>query len=178
MRRCEDKLGKAAIALALLAFLTTLAISYRSAGMAEGLQVAETELDELRTASGYNKIQFSGDGEGTYVTFTRYYGWLAWLFATVAALLILGQYGTSLTPLWLLLALLGVALATSLYFLRTIILDKSYVSESFWEAPRNRFAHETIAIDWILVVSVLAIFSFQIPRIVSLVRRPGHKDVI
>jgi hypothetical protein len=179
MNRWQEYLGKAAIALALMGFLTTFAISYRSAGMAEGFRVAESELDEFKAQIGYSdKIRLSGQGFGTYDVFARHYGWLVWLFASTTAILIWDRYRTSSTLPLSGVGLVGIAMATALYHLRTLIRDKLYVEVVFWEAPRNKFAYDTIALDWILVALAVVIFVFQIPRIVSLFRSRVSAETI
>ena len=171
MKKWEDNLSKAAIALALLGFLMTFAISYRSAGMAEGLQVGDANLDEFRTEIGYKKIQFSGDGEGTYVGFARYYGWLTWLFGIVTLSTLVGrvQQQAPLAMTGLVIALVSGLLI--LYQLRQLIRDKAFMEPYFWEAPRNRFAFQTIIYDWLLVGPTCFLIMFIAPSGIVLVRK-------
>lgn len=175
MKTWEDSLCKAAIALALLGFLATFAISYRSAGLADGLAIGEAELDDFKASIGHgDKIRFSADGEGTYAGFARRYGWIAGLFgiATLALLISRFQKQAQVTMAGLAIAVLSSLFI--LYQLRQLIRDKTLMEPYFWEAPRNRFAFQTITYDWLmvgltcfLVISIVVLSIVPISRVIS-----------
>jgi uncharacterized membrane protein YkvI len=152
MQGWHEHLSKVAILLAMIGFLATFAISYQSAGLAEGLSVGEMELDEFKASIGdTSKVHFAADGEGTYIRFARDYGLMAWLFGVATLSMLAGRFQKhgQITLAGLVAAI--VSLLFILYKLRLLIRDKAIVEHYFWEAPRNAFAHSTVAYDWILV---------------------------
>ncbi len=157
MQVWHEHLGKVAIMLAMIGFLATFAISYQSAGLAEGLTVGEMELDEFKASVGdASRIQFASDGEGTYVRFARDYGLMAWLFGIATLSMLVGRFQKHEQITLTGLAVASISLLFILYKLRLLIRDKAIMEPYFWEAPRNAFAHSTIAFDWILVAIAIS----------------------
>lgn len=67
MKTWIDYLTKLSIAIAVIGFLISFAISYKSQGMAEGLIVGEKELKEFKKQIHYDTSNpFSGGVRGTY----------------------------------------------------------------------------------------------------------------
>jgi hypothetical protein len=147
-----EYLSKVAIMLAVIGLLATFAISYQSAGLAEGLSVGEMELDEFKASIGdTSKIHFAADGAGTYARLARDYGLMACLFGIATLSMLVGRFQKhgQITMSGSVAVLVSCLLI--LYKLRLLIRDKAIMEPHFWEAPRNAFAHSTIAYDWIIV---------------------------
>lgn len=162
-----DYLTKNLITLAVIGFLMSFAISYRSYGLAEGLTVGEQELEEFKTEIGYvSAISSSGRASGTYDDFAVDYGWLSLLvgICVVAILLIRIEFHIQATIISY--ALAGLSVLLILYKLRILIRDKAWVEPYFWEVPRNAFAHLTITYDWILIAITTLLIAIQLSAIV------------
>lgn len=161
-----DYLTKISITLAVIGFLMSFAISYRSYGLAEGLTVGKQELEEFKTQIGYDTIQFSGGIGGTYDHFAIDYGWLSWLFGICVVAILLSRIKLHIPTVIIGFALTGLSAFFILYKLRILIRDKGGVESSFWEAPRNAFAHLTITYDWILFAITFLLIAIQLSVIV------------
>lgn len=169
-----EHLSKVAIMFAVIGFLATFAISYQSAGLAEGLTVGEMELDEFKASIGdTSKIHFAADGEGTYVRFARDYGLMAWLFGIATLSMLAGRFQKNgqITMSGSVAALVSCLLI--LYKLRLLIRDKAIMEPYLWEAPRNAFAHSTIVYDWILVGTSISMMVCL--ATVFILRRPAAR---
>lgn len=151
MQSWADHLSKGAIVLAMIGFFATFAISYRSAGLAEGLTVGEIELNEFKASIGNaSKVHFAADGEGTYFRFARDYDLMTWLFGLAVLSMIAGRFQQRTKGAVVVFAVTLVSFTFILYKLSLLIRDKAIMESYFWEAPRNRFAYQTITYDWLL----------------------------
>lgn len=142
----------------------SFALSQRSYGLAEGLNVGEAELAEFKAEIGYEtKLQFSGEGLGTYEQLANDYGWISFGFGlcVLALVLIRLEFHTQITIYSY--AFAGLSVLLILYKLRNLIRDKGNVESFFWEGPRNAFAQLTISYDWTLVTIVFLMVVSQIP---------------
>lgn len=164
-----DYLTKMSVTLAVIGFLMSFAISYRSYGLAEGLTLGEKELEEFKTEIGYEAaIRFSGGIGGTYDHFAVDYGWLSWLFGICVVAILLIRIELHIHATIISYALAGLSVLLVLHKLRILIRDKTWVEPYFWETPRNAFAHLTITYDWILIAITLLLIAIQLSVIVLL----------
>jgi len=175
MRALTDHLQKIVIALAVLGYLASFALSYRSYGMAEGLNVGAQELEEFKTRIGYeDTIHFSGSSMGTYDHLALEYGWLSWFFGISAIAIVAGRLLNSIAILALVIS--GFAQLGVLYQLRQLIRSKMAVDELFWAPTRNQFASQTITYDWIFVVlASLLVLLILVLLIATVQVRKGFK---
>lgn len=170
---------KLSITLAVIGFLMSFAISYRSYGLAEGLTVGEQELGAFKTKIGYDtSLKFSGGMGGTYDHFAIDYGWLSWMFGVCVVAILLSRIKINIPYVIIGFILAGLSLFIILYKLRILIRDKRGVESYFWEAPRNAFAQLIITYDWILVAIALLLIAVQLSVIVlsrKLKLNPTHR---
>jgi hypothetical protein len=149
MQDWRNHFEKTAVAIAILGYLVSFSLAYRSYGMAEGLKVAALELEEFKTQIEYkDTIDLGTSIYGTYDHLAIEYGWLTWLFGISTLAIAISRLRPPFTMPSLVTA--GVSNVFVLYLLRLSMRDKAIMEPYFWEAPRNHFAFQTITYDWLL----------------------------
>ena len=163
-------IAAAALIFALGGFFLSAALSFQSVGLAQGLTIGDTQLEEYRAQQG---IRFSGQGYETYDRVASEYRMLALLFFIVAGLclvqLIFGERLGMLIPVSCLLFSAMIVIN-----LQAQIRDKSLIEEWVLDAPRNGFFKMTMTYDWVLVVLVAGIVATSIALIVRIVRDQSY----
>jgi hypothetical protein len=143
------------IGLGLCGFLISFAISFQSAGLGQGLEIGDAELQRYRIQHGEEANRFSGAVQNTHQRMASDYMAISVSFFLIAAIAVVQILSGHLRQIvFPLLSIVAAAVAAN--FLRILIRDKTGVEDSFYEAPRNAFVKLTITYDWFFLILAAA----------------------